>query len=111
MINATTAIDTPSTKSPAKEIIIITYDDIASTDISTLVNYVESLYKETTDAKVVVKNYGATDKLAPEASLTQVIKKITDTEISVEDVMVKQEEEVAAAAYFTITVGSSAAVQ
>ena len=110
-VNASVSIDTPSIKSPTKEIIIISFADMNGDDIASLVNYIESLYQGATNAKVTIKNYGKTEMLNPGAQLSIIVKNIDDSKISSDDIEVIQESEVIAAPYFTITVDQKNKVQ
>ncbi|MEL6122815.1 MAG: hypothetical protein AAFR14_03765 [Bacteroidota bacterium] len=103
--------DTLSKKKPTKEIIVISYADLAEANLSGLMSYIGAIYDQTPAPKVIVKNYGSASELEVSASLGRFIEEMTSAAVHDADVVIVQEKAVNNEPYFSITISSSDDVQ
>ncbi len=110
-LQATTATDIPVVDRSTKEIIVINYDQFASDEVSSLVEYAQSTYNRIDNARVTIKDYSKENSEDNTATFKAVIDALYDAGISSDNVIIKKEVFTGASSYFSITIGSATQVQ
>ncbi|MFT4568125.1 MAG: hypothetical protein ACI9FN_003094 [Saprospiraceae bacterium] len=110
-LQATSSTDTPVIDRSTKEVIVINYDQFASDEVTSLVEYAQSTYNRIDNARVIIKDYSKESSEDNTATFKAVIDAFYDAGISSNNIIIKKEAFDGASAYFSITIGSATQVQ
>jgi len=110
-LQATSSLDTPTVDRSTNEIIIINYDQFASSEVSSLVDYAQSTYNRIDNARITIKDYSKGQGNDNENTLKSVVDALYDAGISSDNLIIEKQELKGESAYFSITIGSATQVQ
>ena len=101
----------PIVEKSNKEVIIINYDQFATSEVSSLVEYAKSTYNRIDNARITIKDYSKNGNSINDETLKSVVTALQDVGVSGDNIVLEEVAFTGAADYFSISIGSATQVQ
>lgn len=116
VLSVTTVIASPSSAIPvaqkvSKEIIIVNYAQCSAEAITSITSYAHTTYIGLDNAKIVIKDYSASENKDHEATLEAIVVALNAVGISSDNISVEKESPKGTSGYFSLTISAALDVQ